>query len=138
MTTLDEIIEASFEEARSSREQDPATWHQRNIAQKTMKMNCTMARVMGGMDHHDAARVLGKPLPKDCTCRSVGESITAAKCGVTSNCPNPAEYAIDTGANRNLGKTDYVGACASCIKKVVPDAKVRAARKLRGGTMGTF
>lgn len=49
--------------------------HQQNIARKTMSMTCLGARILGGMNHHEAIKVLqraGKPAtrPKDCVCMS--------------------------------------------------------------------
>ena len=42
--------------------------HQRKIALQTMKYHCVGAWVMGGMDHVQAAAVLGKKVPEGCTC----------------------------------------------------------------------
>lgn len=42
--------------------------HQRKIAQQTMKMHCAGAAIMGGPDHHEAARILGVSPPAGCTC----------------------------------------------------------------------
>ena len=42
--------------------------HQMNIARKTMKLSCVGARIMGGMDHIDAAQVLSRKTDSDCTC----------------------------------------------------------------------
>jgi hypothetical protein len=47
---------------------DPIRGHQLKIARDTMRMHCAGARIMGGMDHPTAAALLGKPLPKGCTC----------------------------------------------------------------------
>lgn len=48
--------------------------HRLAIARKTLKMHCTGVLIMGGMNHHEACRVIwdltGKIAnsPNDCTC----------------------------------------------------------------------
>ena len=42
--------------------------HRRRIARDTMRMHCAGCRIMGGMDHAEAARLLGVPIPEGCNC----------------------------------------------------------------------
>ena len=42
--------------------------HQRKIARRTMELTCLGSRILGGMTHVEAARILGVPLPEHCTC----------------------------------------------------------------------
>jgi hypothetical protein len=54
--------------------------HQRRVARDTMRMHCTGARIMGGMTHHIAARLLGVSIPVDCTCaRDDGRQATGSE-----------------------------------------------------------
>lgn len=51
--------------------------HQNKVAHDSMKMNCPMLGVMGGMNHHEAAEHLTKQgkrvtVPDDCTCKKKG------------------------------------------------------------------
>jgi hypothetical protein len=50
--------------------QKVADKHQKKIARDTMKLHCLGAKIMGGMDHPTAAKILGKPVPNDCTCQA--------------------------------------------------------------------
>jgi hypothetical protein len=45
--------------------------HQLRIARETMKKTCGGLRVLCGMDHVEAAELLGRRVPADCTCRQL-------------------------------------------------------------------
>ena len=49
--------------------QDIGKYHQLKIARRTMELSCVGALILGGMDHTDAARLLGRGIPDDCTCQ---------------------------------------------------------------------
>jgi hypothetical protein len=55
-------VEKSFgiDESNDLEQNDPPTWHQIQIAKKTMKMPGAMANVMGGMSKEEAQRILSK------------------------------------------------------------------------------
>ena len=56
-----------------------ADQHRMTIARKTMRLSCFGARMLGGMDHVDAAFLLERALPKDCMCRKSSDVRTEPK-----------------------------------------------------------
>jgi hypothetical protein len=50
--------------------QDIAKRHQLNIARKTMRLSCVGTRILGGMDHIEAAKLLKTKTDADCECFS--------------------------------------------------------------------
>lgn len=49
---------------------DVARAHQLNIARRTMSLTCVGAAILGGMNHAEAARLLGTTVPQGCTCEA--------------------------------------------------------------------
>lgn len=63
---------------RRKRELSVPEQHAMRIARETMRMHCIGARILGGPDHVDAARHLGRSVPDGCNCAERREQALAA------------------------------------------------------------
>ena len=93
-------------EALTLSEKDVPSQHQLKIARSTMKMHCAGASVAGGMDHKEAARLLGTSVPKGCTCG--GDSCMVEKSvDMEKSKKSPFEWKAEHAGQYGPGKGAY-------------------------------